>query len=211
MTRSFFKFVKTHPRKGKNVRRIAFLEGRYAAPFNGFICGTEQDPHYSVWGRYGCNDETWGHKQPEKCRQLLDVLNPGANTHPLRQKFDKRRFFFSGTPYGDFDCIPVEASKEYFGLFHVLGGVISPLDGIGPEQLSIGKLVERVQKENVQEVIIATNPTIDGDVTALYIQRALSGTDVKISRLASGLPVGGDLEYADKLTLARSFSKRQSL
>jgi recombination protein RecR len=109
------------------------------------------------------------------------------------------------------DVTTIEASKEFFGLFHVLGGVISPLDGIGPEQLSIGKLVERVQKENVQEVIIATNPTIDGDVTALYIQRALSGTDVKISRLASGLPVGGDLEYADKLTLARSFTKRQSL
>ena len=109
------------------------------------------------------------------------------------------------------DVTTIEASKEFFGLFHVLGGVISPLDGIGPEQLSIGKLVERVQKENVQEVIIATNPTIDGDVTALYIQRALSGTNVKISRLASGLPVGGDLEYADKLTLARSFSKRQSL
>ncbi|MEE1000041.1 MAG: recombination mediator RecR [Treponemataceae bacterium] len=109
------------------------------------------------------------------------------------------------------DVTTIEASKEYHGLFHVLGGVISPLDGIGPEQLSIGKLVERVQKENVQEVIIATNPTIDGDVTALYIQRALNGTNVKISRLASGLPVGGDLEYADKLTLARSFSKRQSL
>ena len=109
------------------------------------------------------------------------------------------------------DVTTIEASKEFYGLFHVLGGVISPLDGIGPEQLSIGKLVERVQKENVQEVIIATNPTIDGDVTALYIQRALSGTNVKISRLASGLPVGGDLEYADKLTLARSFSKRQSL
>ena len=109
------------------------------------------------------------------------------------------------------DVTTIEASKEFSGLFHVLGGVISPLDGIGPEQLSIGKLVERVQKENVQEVIIATNPTIDGDVTALYIQRALSGTNVKISRLASGLPVGGDLEYADKLTLARSFSKRQSL
>ena len=109
------------------------------------------------------------------------------------------------------DVTTIEASKEFSGLFHVLGGVISPLDGIGPEQLSIGKLVERVQKENVQEVIIATNPTIDGDVTALYIQRALSGTNVKISRLASGLPVGGDLEYANKLTLARSFSKRQSL
>lgn len=120
MTRNFYKFAKTHPRKGKNVRNIAFLEGRYAAPFNGFICDTEQDPHYSVWGVYGNNDECWGHKQPEKCRQILDVLSPGASTHPLRQKFDKRRFFFSGTPYGDFDCVPVEASKEYFDNYKLI-------------------------------------------------------------------------------------------
>lgn len=109
------------------------------------------------------------------------------------------------------DVQTIEASKEFSGLFHVLGGVISPLDGIGPEQLSISKLVERVQAEHISEVIIATNPTIDGDVTALYLQRALKDTGVTVSRLASGLPVGGDLEYADKLTLARSFSKRQTL
>jgi len=120
MTRKFFKFAKTHPRKGKNVRRIAFLEGRYAAPFNGFICGSEQTPSYSVWGIFGNNHESWGHKQPEKCRQVLDVLSPGASTHPLRQKFDKRRFFFSGTPYGDYDCIPVEADKEYYSNYRLI-------------------------------------------------------------------------------------------
>lgn len=114
MTRNFYKFVKTHPRKGKCVRNIAFIEGRYAAPFNGFICGSEQDPHYSVWGLFGNDNYTWGHGQPEKCRQLLDVLMPGASTQPLRQKFDKRRFFFSGTPYGDFDCMPVEADADYY-------------------------------------------------------------------------------------------------
>ncbi len=120
MTRAFFKFVKTHPRKGRNVRSIAFLEGRYAAPFNGFICGSEQDPHYSVWGLFGNNDPTWGHGQPEKCRQILDVLMPGASTQPFRQKFDKRRFFFSGTPYGDFDCVPVEATGEYLDRYRLL-------------------------------------------------------------------------------------------
>ena len=120
MTRSFFKFVKTHPRKGKCVRNIAFLEGRYAAPFNGFICDVEQDPHYSVWGLFGNPDPSWGHAQPEKCRQILDVLMPGASTHPFRQKFDKRRFYFSGTPYGDFDCVPVEASAEYIGQYKLL-------------------------------------------------------------------------------------------
>ena len=113
MTRSFFKFAKTHPRHGKNKRNIAYLEGRYAAPFNGFICDTEQDPHYSVWGAFGNDDKSWGHAQPEKARRLLDVLMPGANTHPFRQKFDKRRFYFSGTPCGDFDCTPIEASVDY--------------------------------------------------------------------------------------------------
>lgn len=113
MTRRFFKFVKTHPRKGQNIRKIAYLEGRYAAPFNGFICDCEQDPHYSVWGSFGNKSKNWGHKQPEKARQILDVLMPGASTLPLRQKFDKRRFYFSGTPYGEFDCVPIEADTKY--------------------------------------------------------------------------------------------------
>ena len=120
MTRAFYRFVKTHPRKGNCVRQIAFLEGRYAAPFNGFICGPEQDPHYSVWGGFGNQDPTWGHGQPEKCWQLMDVLMPGASTHPLRQKYDKRRFFFSGTPYGDFDCVPVEASVDYWKQYRLM-------------------------------------------------------------------------------------------
>jgi len=120
MTREFFKFVKTHPRQGKAKRSIAFLDGRYAAPFNGFICGTEQDPHYSVWGKFGNSDSSWGHGQPEKCRQLLDVLMPGASTHPLRQRYDKRRFFFSGIPYGDFDQVPIEAKTEYFDQYRLI-------------------------------------------------------------------------------------------
>lgn len=108
------------------------------------------------------------------------------------------------------DVQTIESFHEYHGLFHVLGGVISPLDGIGPEQLSIGKLLDRVKSGDVTEVIIATNPTVEGDTTALYLQRFLSETGVKVTRLASGLPVGGDLEYADKLTLARSFRGRSS-
>ena len=120
MTRQFFKFVKTHPRKGKCERKIAFLEGRYAAPFSGFICDIEQDPHYSVWGLFGNHDPSWGHAQPEKCRQILDVLMPGASTQPFRQRFDRRRFFFSGTPYGDFDCVPVEAGNDYLQNYNLL-------------------------------------------------------------------------------------------
>ena len=106
------------------------------------------------------------------------------------------------------DVSTIENSGEFRGLFHVLGALISPLEGIGPDQLPIGKLIDRIKKENVTEVIIATNPTVEGDTTALYLQQILKQTGVKVSRLASGLPVGGDLEYADKLTLARSFRGR---
>ena len=111
------------------------------------------------------------------------------------------------------DVSTINNAGEYRGLFHVLGGLISPMDGIGPDQLSIRKLVERIKSENISEVIIATNPTVEGDTTALYLQQILKTNcpETKVSRLASGLPVGGDLEYADKLTLARSFRGRISL
>lgn len=106
------------------------------------------------------------------------------------------------------DVSTIDSSHEYNGLFHVLGGVISPLEGVGPDQLRIAKLVERIKEGNVKEVILATNPTVEGDTTALYIQHILQDLNCTVTRLASGLPVGGDLEYADKLTLARSFRGR---
>ncbi len=106
------------------------------------------------------------------------------------------------------DVQTIEAVREYNGLFHVLGGVIAPLEGIGPDQLSLSALIARIQEGEIQEVILATNPTVEGDTTALYIQRILKGKNVSVTRLASGLPVGGDLEYADRLTLARSFRGR---
>jgi recombination protein RecR len=108
------------------------------------------------------------------------------------------------------DVQTIEAVKEYKGLFHVLGGVIAPLEGIGPDQLRLSELVSRIQEGGIQEVILATNPTIEGDTTALYIQRILKNMNITITRLASGLPVGGDLEYADRLTLSRSFKGRSS-
>lgn len=107
------------------------------------------------------------------------------------------------------DVSTIESSHEFSGLFHVLGGVISPLDGIGPDQLNIQSLLKRLSDGSVKEVIIATNPTVEGDTTALYLQRIIAAAaGIKVTRLASGLPVGGDLEYADKLTLARSFRGR---
>ncbi len=113
------------------------------------------------------------------------------------------------------DVQTIEATHEYNGLFHVLKGVISPLDGIGPEDLTIRQLLKRItpsgQTPVIKEVIIATNPTVEGDTTALYLSKLLSGTGVTISRLASGLPVGGDIEYADSRTLSRSLKGRTKL
>jgi len=106
------------------------------------------------------------------------------------------------------DVRVIEESREFRGRFHVLGGVIAPLEGVHPENLSIGALLARVRREEIREVILAMNPTVEGDTTALYIQKVLSGTGVEITRLASGLPVGGDLEYTDRLTLSRSFRGR---
>ncbi len=106
------------------------------------------------------------------------------------------------------DVAIIENCHDYKGLFHVLGGVIAPLEGVGPDSLRIKDLLDRVQNENIKEVIIATNPNVEGDTTALYIQSLLKDKPCKVTRLASGLPVGGDLEYIDRLTLARSFMGR---
>jgi recombination protein RecR len=109
------------------------------------------------------------------------------------------------------DVRVIDESREFHGRFHVLGGLIAPLEGIGPNDLTIGRLLSRVRKEEVREVILAMNPTMEGDTTALYLQKLLRDTGVEVTRLASGLPVGGDLEYADRLTLSRSFRGRIKL
>jgi recombination protein RecR len=109
------------------------------------------------------------------------------------------------------DLIAIERTAEYQGLYHVLHGVISPIDGIGPEQIHVPQLLERVRAEGVSEVIIATNADIEGEATAVYLHRALAPLGVTVTRPAHGLPVGGDLEYADELTLARAMAGRRSL
>ncbi len=107
--------------------------------------------------------------------------------------------------------LTIESIHEHRGLYHVLMGAISPIDGVGPGNLRIESLLERVHRGGVQEVILATNPTVEGETTALYLVKALKETGVKVSRIAFGLPVGGDLEFADKQTLARSFKGRAAL
>ena len=106
------------------------------------------------------------------------------------------------------DVQTIEDTNEYNGLFHVLGGAISPIDGIGPKELTFGKLRERIGKGDIREIIIATNPTVEGDTTALYLVKLFSESGITLTRLASGIPVGGDLEYADRITLARSLKGR---
>ena len=105
----------------------------------------------------------------------------------------------------------IEKVREFRGVYHVLGGTISPINGITPDNIRIPELVVRVGKENVQEVIVATNPTPDGEVTAMYIARALKPLGVKVTRLAYGVPVGSDLEYADEVTLGRALEGRQDV
>jgi recombination protein RecR len=107
------------------------------------------------------------------------------------------------------DVAAIERTREYRGLYHVLGGALSPIDGIGPDDLRIRELVQRLADGQVQEVIIATDPNMTGEATATYLSRLLRTMDVPVSRLASGLPVGGDLEYADEVTLGRAFEGRR--
>ena len=109
------------------------------------------------------------------------------------------------------DATAVENTREYKGVYHVLHGSISPLNGVGPDDLTIKQLIARIAEDDVAEVIMATNPTVEGDATALYISKLLKPMGVKVTRLAYGIPVGGDLEYADEYTLARALEGRNEI
>ncbi|CAM4018733.1 recombination mediator RecR [Alkalicoccus chagannorensis] len=109
------------------------------------------------------------------------------------------------------DVIAMEKMQEYKGLYHVLHGAISPVDGIGPEDIYLPDLIKRLQDDQVQELIVATNPNIEGEATAMYLSRLVKPTGMRITRLAHGLPVGGDLEYADEVTLSKAIEGRREL
>ena len=110
-----------------------------------------------------------------------------------------------------YDIGPIERTGEYRGLYHVLGGALSPLDGVEPEDLRIAELVERIREEGTKEIVVATNPNTTGEATALFIAQEVADLPVRVTALASGLPVGGDLEYADEVTLGRAFVGRREL
>lgn len=144
------------------------------------------------------------------CKKTFALIEKGKEysdlyTNPSR---DKTIIAVVAEP---FDLVALEKTNEFKGTYHVLGGLISPIDGIGPEQLHIAELIKRVSEDNVKEIILATNAGVEGESTALYIQQQLEGTDVRVTRLARGLPVGVDLEYADQITLSRALEGRQTL
>lgn len=109
------------------------------------------------------------------------------------------------------DVIAMEKMRDYSGLYHVLQGAISPMEGIGPEDINVPSLLKRLQDEQVDELILATNPTIEGEATAMYISRLIKPSGIKTTRIAHGLPVGGDLEYADEVTLSKALEGRREL
>lgn len=109
------------------------------------------------------------------------------------------------------DVIAMEKMRDYHGLYHVLHGTISPMDGIGPEDINIPDLIKRLQDDTIQEVILATNPNVEGEATAMYISRLIKPSGIKVTRIAHGLPVGGDLEYADEVTLSKALEGRREL
>src|ERR687891_453655 len=109
------------------------------------------------------------------------------------------------------DVVAIERTREFRGRYHVLGGAISPIEGIGPDDLRIRELLGRLEPDSIREVILATNPNIEGEATAMYLARLLTPLGVRVTRIASGLPVGGDLEYADEVTLGRAFAGRREM
>jgi len=110
-----------------------------------------------------------------------------------------------------FDIVALEKTGQFHGTYHVLGGLVSPIDGIGPEQLHIEELIQRIDEDDVEEIILATNASVEGESTALYIQQQIGDRPVRVTRLARGLPIGVDLEYADQITLGRALEGRQAL
>jgi len=144
-------------------------------------------------------------KYCSNCGNLTDVDPCNICTSPHR---DKGYICVVENPR---DIIAIEKTREYKGVDHVLHGAISPMEGIGPEDIKIKELLQRIQNGNIKEVILATNPNIQGEATAMYISKLLKPLGIKTTRLAHGIPVGGDLEYADEVTLARAFEGRHEI
>lgn len=149
------------------------------------------------------------HESIKLCPVTFALIDSGQEVSPLYDAptRDKSQVLVVAEP---FDIAAIEAAGGYNGTYHVLGGLISPIDNIGPEQLHISELVARVKKDKVDEIILGTNASVEGETTALYVQKQLAPTKVKLTRLARGLPIGLDLAYADQITLGRALEGRQA-
>lgn len=150
------------------------------------------------------------HSQIKYCPKTFALIESSQDLSPLYtdSKRDKSVVAVVADP---FDIVALEKTNSFSGTYHVLGGLVSPIDNIGPEQLTIKQLVGRIDEDKVQELILATNASVEGESTALLIMQTLESKNVKITRLARGLPVGVDLEYADQITLTRALEGRQAV
>ena len=152
------------------------------------------------------------HEGVRVCPITFALMNPNDNISPLYSDNDRNKKIIAVVEE-PLDVVALERTGQYKGTYHVLGGAISPIDGIGPEKLHIPELVKRIMDDEVEEVIIATNASVEGESTALFIQRQLQDAKLttKVSRLARGIPVGVDLEYADQITLSHALEGRRTL
>lgn len=150
------------------------------------------------------------HENVSYCKKTFALVEKGKELSDLYtdQSRDKQLVAVVAEP---FDLVALEKTGQFKGTYHVLGGLISPIDGVGPEQLHIKELIKRIDDDKVKEIILATNASVEGESTALYIQQQIAGRKVKVTRLARGLAVGVDLEYADQITLARALEGRTTI
>jgi recombination protein RecR len=150
------------------------------------------------------------HQQIAYCPKTFALIEAGQKVSPLYSdpKRDKRLVAVVADP---FDVVALEKTNSFNGTYHVLGGLLSPIEGVGPEQLHIAELLKRIDKDKVKELVLATNASVEGESTALLIMQQIGKRPVKLTRLARGLPVGVDLEYADQITLTRALEGRQTL
>ncbi|MGD8373996.1 MAG: recombination mediator RecR [Candidatus Woesebacteria bacterium] len=150
------------------------------------------------------------HSKVEYCKKTFALIESGQELSPLYTNPTRNKKLIAVVEE-PLDIVALERTKQFNGTYHVLGGAISPIDGVGPEQLHISELLQRIDDDEAEEIILAMNASVEGESTALYLQKQIGDRNVRITRLARGLPVGVDLEYADQITLGHALEGRQQL
>lgn len=150
------------------------------------------------------------HGQVGYCKKTFALIESDQDLSPLYSNHTRNKKIIAVVEE-PLDVVALERTKQFSGTYHVLGGAISPIDGIGPEQLHINELLQRIDEDEVEEIILAMNASVEGESTALYLQKQIGNRNVRVTRLARGLPVGVDLEYADQITLSHALEGRQQL